>query len=65
MMSDDLFFDTLRRILERTPPKSADGMDHDLWAAVSEAGLDLLLVPEEMGGAGDAFAEASRWRTCR
>jgi acyl-CoA dehydrogenase len=34
------------------------GFDSEVWALVEESGFDRLLLPEEHGGAGDAFAEA-------
>jgi len=60
--------DSLRRFLEDRSPESEvrrlmatdDGYDQDVWQRLSsELGLTALLVPEEYGGLGFTFLEAS------
>src|ERR1700691_3208739 len=51
-MTDSLLTDTALRAAER------DGFAPDAWAAVAEAGLPWISVPEEAGGEGGDLADA-------
>lgn len=53
-----ILVDTADRIFRRSEPWPAGGFDAPLWGATEQAGLDRLLLPETMGGGGDAYAEA-------
>lgn len=57
MMDLDLFGNTADQIFLTSDAQI--GFDTAVWARVEESGFDRLLLPEEHGGAGDAFAEAS------
>lgn len=57
-MAGSMFADLAARLLADALPDPAHGFDASLWVAVEAAGLDRLLLPEELGGAGDAFEEA-------
>jgi acyl-CoA dehydrogenase len=57
-MADTMFADLAARIFAGASPDPAGGFDAPLWAEVEAAGLDRLLLPEEQGGAGDAYGEA-------
>jgi acyl-CoA dehydrogenase len=54
-----ILVETADRIFEKANPWPADGFDAPLWSAAEQAGLDRLLLPETMGGAGDAFVDAA------
>lgn len=58
-MQDSIFAETATRILTNAAAAPDGGFDAPLWKLIEEAGLDRLLLPEEMDGAGDAFAEAA------
>ena len=57
-MVDTVFAELAARLLADAAPEPDGGFDAQLWTAIADAGLDRLLLPEEQGGAGDAFAEA-------
>jgi acyl-CoA dehydrogenase len=50
--------DTADRIFQKSEPWPAGGFDAPLWEATEQSGLDRLLLPETMGGGGDAFPDA-------
>jgi acyl-CoA dehydrogenase len=54
-----ILVETADRIFQKAEPWPADGFDAPLWRATEQAGLDRLLLPETMGGGGDAYAEAA------
>lgn len=58
-MVDMIFADVAEKVLAGAQHAPEGGMDADLWARLAETGLDRLLLPEDQGGAGDAFAEAA------
>ncbi len=53
-----LFRETADRVFADARSRQDDGFDAAMWSATEQAGLDRLLLREEMGGAGDAFEEA-------
>lgn len=57
-MGDTMFADLAERVLAEAAPAPEGGFDERLWGEIESAGLDRLLLPEELGGAGDAFDEA-------
>ena len=57
-MADALFADLAAHLLGGALQDPAEGFDARLWAEVEAAGLDRLLLAEDLGGAGDAFEEA-------
>jgi acyl-CoA dehydrogenase len=58
MSADSLFAQTANAIFAHAGEQPAGDMDRESWERIQDAGLDLLLMPESEGGAGDAFAEA-------
>jgi acyl-CoA dehydrogenase len=57
MMQTDIFTQSADKIFSLANPSS--GFDAAIWSQVEEAGFDRLLLPEDDGGAGDAFEEAT------
>jgi acyl-CoA dehydrogenase len=57
-MAETMFADLAARVLADASPDPENGYDAPLWAELASTGLDRLLLPEALGGAGDAFEEA-------
>ena len=57
MSQAEIFKDTAEKIFAACDP-NVTGFDSAMWSAVEESGFDRVLMPEDDGGAGDAFAEA-------
>jgi acyl-CoA dehydrogenase len=53
-----ILVDTADRIFQKSESWPTDGFDAALWEATQQSGLDRLLLPETMGGGGDAFVDA-------
>lgn len=53
-----MLVDAADRVFSQEPSSLSAGFDIALWQTVEEAGLDRILLPEEEGGAGDAFEAA-------
>lgn len=62
MAKASLFVDMANRLFDGAD--RSDGFDTNLWARVEESGLALLLVPEDQGGAGEAFSDAGAVMLC-
>lgn len=54
-----MFADVAKRILSDAVAAPDGGFDAPLWASIEEAGLDRVLLPESLDGAGDAFEDAA------
>jgi acyl-CoA dehydrogenase len=54
-----ILVETADRIFQKAEPWPAGGFDAPLWSATEQAGLDRLLLPETLGGGGDAYVDAA------
>lgn len=52
-----ILVETADRIFRKAEAWPSGGFDRQLWSMVEQAGIDRLLLPENMGGAGDEYAD--------
>ncbi len=58
MSFETLFADLAARVFAGAAAEAEGGFDGALWHDIEAAGLDRLLLPEDQGGAGEAFQDA-------